>query len=513
MGKHDIRKVAIYLRKSRNENEEEDALSKHRTMLTDYANRKGWDFQIYEEDILSGERLDNRPKVLELLQDVKNGKFDAILVVKFDRLSRGDEEDFGKIIKILKYTDTYICTPTRIYDVSKDEDYDMLAFEALFSNKEYRTIKGRFKAGKIGGAREGDWVNGKPPYPYIYVKEIVRDNVKKRDRIVGHVEVDEEKRVIYNRIKKMYIEDRLGTERIAITLNLEGVPGPNGKTWSATAVQRLLLHEFHMGKVVFNKYKWFRDIDTGKVKSVMRPEEEWVVGWGSHDRLKTVEEHEKILQICAENNLVPDRSKQGVFPTSGILYCAKCGHRMGYSIGRLEKKTGKQYDKTKCTYKDPYGVKCPQVGCKMTEEFYDALYNAVINTYLNQNDMADERNADSGYEQKAIDSKREEIEKLEKENLELLRLVVKGLASENEADIIRKENQEKIKKLNTEIEQLTKLLVPRLSKDELKVLIENFKSRWDSATNEEKNQLLKTIVRRIDYNRDGDKITLTVHYL
>jgi len=512
MGKQDIKHVAIYLRKSRNEREEEDVLRKHRTWLIERAESKGWTYEVYEEPIMSGSELDSREVVTKLLNDVKRGKFDAILVFEFDRLTRGDQQDFGRIIKILQQTNTYLCDKDSIYDANDDNDYDMLALKGLFSNKEYRMIKARFKNGKIGGAREGSWVNGKPPYPYEYVKQIVRDELKKRDKIVGHVKVNEHKREIYDRIKRMYIEDRLGTERIATILNLEGEPGPNGKTWSATAVQRLLLHPFHMGQVVYNKYKWFKDIDTGRVKSVLRPQEEWVVGWGGHEKLKTPEEHEKILKICAENTLVPDRSKQGVFPTSGLMYCAKCGHRMGYSVGYLEKKTGKIYDKCKCRYRDPYGKKCPQVGCKLTEEFYDALYNAVVNSYLNEHDMAD-NDEDIGYEQRAIDSKRKEIKELEEQNLKLLKLIVKGIAKEDEAAIIKKENEQKIKKLNEEIAQLSKLIVPRLNKDELKDLIENFKSKWDGATNEEKNQLLKTIVKRIDYNRDGDKITLTVHYL
>ena len=53
---------------------------------------------------------------------------------------------------------------------------------------------------------------------------------------------------------------------------------------------------------------------------------------------------------------------------------------MTYSIGREEKKQEK-YITTKCYYKSALGVKCPQKGVKMDENFYNALYNTIINNY------------------------------------------------------------------------------------------------------------------------------------
>lgn len=50
-----VYKVAIYLRKSRDENGDiDDVLWKHRTRLVEYAESNGWRYDIYEEKVMSG---------------------------------------------------------------------------------------------------------------------------------------------------------------------------------------------------------------------------------------------------------------------------------------------------------------------------------------------------------------------------------------------------------------------------------------------------------------------------
>jgi site-specific DNA recombinase len=62
----EIRTVAIYLRKSRGD-ESNDDLAKHRDLLVTMAKNSGWKYTIYEE-IASGATIDYRPKMQELLK-------------------------------------------------------------------------------------------------------------------------------------------------------------------------------------------------------------------------------------------------------------------------------------------------------------------------------------------------------------------------------------------------------------------------------------------------------------
>lgn len=80
--------AAQYLRKSRMEEglDTEEVLAKHRKALAEYA--KANDIHIIETyyEVVSGESLYARPEMLRLLEDVEEGRYDAVLVMDLDRL-------------------------------------------------------------------------------------------------------------------------------------------------------------------------------------------------------------------------------------------------------------------------------------------------------------------------------------------------------------------------------------------------------------------------------------------
>jgi DNA invertase Pin-like site-specific DNA recombinase len=349
-----IKFVIIYLRKSRGD--EADVLEKHRIRLISYAESKGWKYIIKEEDVISGERLSTRPVMVEILDIIeeKNCIYDGVLVAHYDRLSRGNSKDFGTIIEVFQYADKYIITPDRIYNTNDRNDLTMLGIQGVFAHNELRTIVSRFVDGKKDGTMMGKWTNGKPPYPYEYIKKIEL-NEKGKEIVTGNVVINKEKLEVYNKIKDLYINKRIGTEEISFILNREKVLSPGGKTWSSNAVLRLLTHEFHLGKVIYGKNEWKKNRDNKSKLTKKRNESEWIIGEGKHIPVKTIEEHNEIMKLLKHNTKIPKKSRAGVFPTSGILYCKKCDHRMIYSIKPIEKKTGKQYYFTKCYYKTPTG--------------------------------------------------------------------------------------------------------------------------------------------------------------
>lgn len=379
-----IKKVAIYLRKSRDENSDtEDVLWKHRTRLVEYAQQNGWQYDIFEEKIMTGETLTDRPVIQQLLQEIEKYKYDAVLVVHPDRLSRGGSRDFGLITSVLKYANTYLLTPERSYYLSDSSDALLLGIEGVMSNNELSLIKSRFRWGKIQGVKKGRLTNGEPPFPYQKVRKITEDE-KGRVRIDFDIVVNEEKNKVYQKIKQMYLAG-MGTERIAFQLNRENIQSPGNKKWSATAVQRLLTHEFHLGKIVYGKYEWKKKPLSGEREVIKRDESEWIIGFGDYQKTKTEEEHTAIMEIMSRNQKIPRRARHGVYPTSGLLTCKLCGRLMAYSRGRKEARTGKIYDYTKCYYHTPTGEKCKQRGIKMDENFYNALFDTIINSYIDIN--------------------------------------------------------------------------------------------------------------------------------
>lgn len=465
---------------------------------------------------MSGERLSTRPKIKELLNDVESGIFDGVLVIHYDRLSRGDTKDLGEIISVFKYSDTYIITPERIYNVNDINDHTMLGIQGIFSNTELNRIVDRLVQGKRDGVRQGKFTNGKPPYPYQYKKQIIHNDAGKED-VISEVVVNAEKAKIYTEIKNMYLAGDKGTEQIAVYLNTKGIPSPNGSTWHNNAVKRLLVDEFHLGKIIYGRNEWKKNRDNKKHVTKHRDESEWVVGVGEHQKLKTPEEHKRILEILARNNKIPRKSRAGTFPTSGIMYCKRCGYRMSYSIGKHEAKSGKTYNFTKCSHKDPFGVKCSQKGVKMNEEFYSAIYNAIITRYL------DKEHLEQLDGNKELNSKRKEILKDRLSELSKSEKALKKVmdAYENDAYTLeqflerKKPHEASVKSLKKEIAELQREdeYKSKYSTSQMKRKIEWFKREWAKVSSpKDQNVLLKSIVKKIYYDRNGDTVTLDIEY-
>ena len=511
----DIKKVLIYLRKSRGD--EENALEKHKTRLITLCEDNKWQYDIFEEGIMSGERLSDRPVMQKVLKILEDNTYDGIVVAHYDRLSRGNSKDFGIIIEILQFVNCLIITPEKIYNPNDDDDLTLLGIQGILSHSELRRITNRFVWGKRDGAKMGRWTNGKPPYPYEYKKEITIDSNNK-ERVTGRVVLNPEKQRVYDFLKKTYLTGNHGTEAIAHMLNRKNIPSPGGKKWSSATVQRLLLHKFHMGKVVYGKYRWRRSPSGKSISIKKRDKSEWAIGEGLHEKTKTPEEHDKIVQIMQRNTKFPRRSRAGCFPTSGLMYCKKCGRRMVYSVGRKEVKSGKQYNYTRCAYKTPEGVTCEQRGLKLDEKFYEALYDVVINQYLDIDNLKTVKHENSLANLKTLQIQEMIVEKQKNENA-IEKLVIMREEGDIMADMFRnrmkvrkkniKELENNIKNAKIELESLN--TTPR---EDVIEKIEQFKQNWfNTTTPKEQNNMLKSIVKAIYYDRNGDDVTLEVEYL
>lgn len=338
---YDIRTVAIYLRKSRGQNNEEiDDLKQHRAELISMCEERGWAFTEYAE-IGTGDKISVRPKMLELLQDVEQQMYDAVVAVHFDRLSRGDEIDQARIKKTFAMTETLFVTPSRVYDYNNDQDIMMADFEGMMARLEYKTIARRFRQGKARRAKQGFWSNGKPPFPYVFNRE------------TGKAEPDDANLLVYRRMIDLCFNGYATTD-IAWEFNKDGIPSPRGQLWSPVVVRRLLMDEVHLGRIVVGKKRKLVGADA----IVRKPKDEWIIYHNCHQPVKTEIEHNKILFLIQRQKETPPAARSGSNSFSGLIRCGICGHTM-----QIQKRSDRPSDHLKsCTHRDPFGNRCTNIG-------------------------------------------------------------------------------------------------------------------------------------------------------
>ena len=159
--------AAVYLRKSRMEEglETEEVLRRHRQGLDACARRHGLDVVDYYPEVVSGESLYGRPEMLRLLEGVEAGRYDAVLCMDLDRLSRGRMRDQGIILDAFKDSGTLIVTPDKVYDLSDEIDDELAEFKTFISRREYKIINKRLRRGLRQSIQDGCYV-ANAPYGY-----------------------------------------------------------------------------------------------------------------------------------------------------------------------------------------------------------------------------------------------------------------------------------------------------------------------------------------------------------
>lgn len=207
-----IRYVAIYIRKSRAESLED--LEKHRMILTELCIKNGFKYVEYIE-VGTSDSIDMRPKISKLLKEVEDGIYDAVCVVEYDRLGRGDLGEQDRIKKAFQKSETLIITPDKIYDLNNDIDDTYADLKGFFARQEYKMITKRLRQGKIIGARRGQWTNGIPPFPYVYQR--YRDKYNEKGIVVN-----DERLPIYREMIEKALSG-IPSQKIAESLNQRGI--------------------------------------------------------------------------------------------------------------------------------------------------------------------------------------------------------------------------------------------------------------------------------------------------
>ncbi|MBR5878311.1 MAG: recombinase family protein, partial [Akkermansia sp.] len=173
--------IIMYLRKSRTDDpllSVEEVLSKHEQMLDEWVERNLPGIGRVPEsnrfrEIVSGETLESRPQVKEVLHRVESPHAKAVLIVEPQRLSRGDLEDIGRLVKLLRYSNTLVFTLQYNYDLRDERDRDNFERELKRGNEFLEYQKRIMGNGRLLAVENGWFIGNKAPYGYdrVSVKE------------------------------------------------------------------------------------------------------------------------------------------------------------------------------------------------------------------------------------------------------------------------------------------------------------------------------------------------------
>lgn len=332
--------IIKYLRKSRSDDPSlsvEEVLEKHDSMLNDWS-LKNLGALIPEEntyrEVVSGETLKERPEINRVLKKIESPKRKAILVVEPQRLTRGDLEDIGRLIKLLKHTNTLVITLHKIYDMRDDYDRDAFERELKRGNDYLEYTKKILNEGRLLSVSQGNFIGQTPPYGFK--KTMIQEGKKKCPILVPHPEQADVVRMIFD----MYVNQDMGCWNICYKLDELGIKPPKGENWSAISVTKMLENIHYIGKVKWNHRKTITIVEDGELKKTRPVAQigEFLIYEGKHDAIISEELFNRAQAKKGKNaRLKPNAKIRN--PLAGLLLC-KCGRAM--SLRTYKRKDGSE---------------------------------------------------------------------------------------------------------------------------------------------------------------------------
>lgn len=487
-------RTAVYLRKSRNDSPDEtteETLSRHLNQLTEFAVKNNITIiRIYKE-VVSGDGLFTRPKMIELLNDIEQGLYTAVLCVDIDRLGRSSTKDSGIIIETLQDNNCRIITLDKTYDLKDDTDEMTVELKTFFARQELRSIRKRLQRGEIETIKSGGHT-GEPPYGY---RRLWLDKTPTLEPTEEAANV----RMIYN----WYINDGYGSQSISQKLNAMGIAAPDGGKFSRSSVQMILSNPIYCGRIVWNRKRRIKKRNpTDKFREVPNPPEMWIDVQGLHEAIVTEEEWNEAQRIRSEHSHPPAFTGVIKNPYSGLVYCANCGAAIQ-----------RQYSNKKCGER----LLCPTPNCtsSIKMDLFDERIESIIketlaNLKLREKEQTPNEKVDNTQNQ--IKAVQRRLQALSQQRNRLHDFLEQGIYDVNtfmeRQNILTKKREDAEQELN----QLNKTLSENSSKtDYIKAIpiMENILNTWNDLEPAEKNKVLKQIITKIIYKRENRTFIVT----
>ncbi len=242
-------RCAIYTRKSSEDGLEQEfnSLDAQREACEAYIvsqRHAGWTAvpDMYDDGGLSGGTME-RPALKRLLEDVKAGKVQIIVVYKVDRLTRS-LADFVKIVDVLDAHSASFVSVTQQFNTTTS--MGRLTLNMLLSFAQFeREIAGERIRDKIAASkRKGMWMGGNVPLGY---------DVKDRKLVVNETEASTV-RLIFRRYAELGSVSLLSAElerQTIVSKRREGAGGElsGGKRFSRGALYLMLQNRIYRGEI------------------------------------------------------------------------------------------------------------------------------------------------------------------------------------------------------------------------------------------------------------------------
>lgn len=415
-----------------------------------------------------------RPAFDEMMQDMKDGKINCIVVKDLSRLGRNYLEAGNYLEQIFPFFRVRFISITDGYDSNSPDVTDeslIIPLKNIINEGYAKDISLKITTSFESRKKQGQFMGRYPVYGYL------KDPANKNHLIVNPETCGIVKRIFQMRNSGM----ALGA--IASQLNAEGIPSParylwikglskeerhQDSYWDRINVKRLLTNKMYLGILVYGKE---RSSFAKGIKRQRVPESEWKYVPNAHEAIidqELFDSVQKKLEDTKQNFLNMTGINEDYRPENlfrGRIHCSDCGGAMKMSKFVNTRKDGSidRYAVYECCRrKKLYDLSCPQRSIRkaVVDKTVEEAIRFHIRTFLDTEQIIAKLNrspkgrAAASDIQNHIREKQRRISKIERLSTGIYEDYREGILNEEEYLAIRSRYGEEKEGLVKEVDAL-----------------------------------------------------------
>ena len=415
-----------------------------------------------------------RPAFDEMMQDMKDGKINCIVVKDLSRLGRNYLEAGNYLEQIFPFFRVRFISITDGYDSNSPDVTDeslIIPLKNIINEGYAKDISLKITTSFESRKKQGQFMGRYPVYGYL------KDPANK-----NHLIVNPETCGIVKRIFQMR-DSGMALGAIASQLNAEGIPSParylwikglskeerhQDSYWDRINVKRLLTNKMYLGMLVYGKE---RSSFAKGIKRQRVPESEWKYVPNAHEAIidqELFDSVQKKLEDTKQNFLNMTGINEDYRPENlfrGRIHCSDCGGAMKMSKFVNTRKDGSidRYAVYECCRrKKLYDLSCPQRSIRkaVVDKTVEEAIRFHIRTFLDTEQIIAKLNrspkgrAAASDIQNHIREKQRRISKIERLSTGIYEDYREGILNEEEYLAIRSRYGEEKEGLVKEVDAL-----------------------------------------------------------
>ena len=431
-------------------------------------------YGIYSDNGEKGWKFD-RPEFTRLMDDVKSGKVNCIVVKDLSRFGRDYIETGNYLEKIFPFLGVRFISITDNFDSFTCDDAEsalMSPLKNMVNDVYAKDISRKIITSFRQRQETGDFLPGNPPYGYIKSKERqfrydVDEKVAPYIRMlfewkaagVSHAEM----------ARRLNDMGAVTPARRKIELGIWHAEKYKHTVWGGRTLIDILTNPVYTGALVYGKIP--KALYMG-IRGHRVPKEEWRILEGMHEPIISKELFDRVQEIFDQNRKVVHEkyeanavNREGIVNRfKGKIVCGDCGKNMRYSRNQ-PKKRQEMYGTYTCGgYIDSHRTKCSlhYVYASDVEAAVYAVIEGQLKLAADMEKVMDRLKGGSGERNRLeafnvrTSNLMQEITKTNTRRQGLYENFVSGMLDESEYQYAKKEYDDRMSGLNRELDEARK---------------------------------------------------------